>query len=621
MNATKTHLMAPYRPIALWDTPAVLEHRIDGSMRMHSEAPLADYPSRMSDKLLHWARQAPERTLIAKRDAQGQWQRLSYAQTLAAAERIGQALMDRGLSAERPLVILSENDLEHFLLSMGAMHVGVPYAPISSAYSLVSKDFDKLKHIIDLLTPGAVFVASGARYGAALSAAVPADVEVIYAADAPAGRARVSTFATLNATPASTEVERARLATGPDTIAKFLFTSGSTNAPKGVINTQRMLCSNQQMIAQAWPFLADAPPVLVDWLPWNHTFGGNHNIGITLYHGGTLYMDDGKPVPQLFSKTIENLREIAPTVYFNVPRGFEELAHALDADAALAEHFFSKLKMWFFAGASLPQPVLDHLQRVAVRTIGQRISMQSGLGMTETAPWAIGYNALDCRAGYLGIPGAGMTLKLVPNAGKTELRYKGDNLTPGYWRAPALTAEAFDEEGYFKSGDAVRVMDPSNPTLGLAFDGRIAEDFKLITGTWVSVGPLRGALIARGAPYVQDAVITGHDRDTLGAIIIPHLDSCRKCVPSLLPTATLSEVLATDPVRSVFARLVSEMKRDASASSNRIVHAVLLAEPLSLDKGEVTDKGSVNQRAVLAHRSALVDAMYAGTAPHQLTLE
>ncbi len=612
---------APYRTIALWDTPASLEQHADGSMRMRSHAPLADYPNRMSDKLVYWAQRAPERTLIAKRDGQGQWQRLTYAQTLAAAERIGQALLNRGLSAERPLVILSENDLEHFLLSMAAMHVGVPYAPISTAYSLVSRDFDKLKHIIDLLTPGAVFVASGARYGAALAATVPAHVEVMYTVDPPEGRAQVSTFAALNASPASPEVERARLATGPDTIAKFLFTSGSTNAPKGVINTQRMLCSNQQMIAQAWPFLGQEPPVLLDWLPWNHTFGGNHNIGITLYHGGTLYMDDGKPVPQLFGKTVENLREIAPTVYFNVPRGFEELAHALDADAALAAHFFSKLKMWFFAGASLPQPVLDQLQRVAVRTIGQRISMQSGLGMTETAPWAIGYNALDCRAGYLGIPGAGMTLKLVPNAGKLELRYKGDNLTPGYWRAPALTAQAFDDEGYFKSGDAVRVLDSHNPTLGLAFDGRIAEDFKLITGTWVSVGPLRGALIARGAPYVQDAVITGHDRDSLGALIIPHLDSCRKCVPALAPTASMEEVLSTDAVRDRFVQLVSEMKRDASASSNRIVRAMLLAEPLSLDKGEVTDKGSVNQRAVLSNRSALVDALYAGTAPHQLPLD
>ena len=403
-------------------------------------------------------------------------------------------------------------------------------------------------------------------------------------------------FAALAATSATARVEAAHAAIAPDSITKFLLTSGSTGMPKAVIHTQRMLTSNLQMIVDCMPFLAEEPPVLVDWLPWNHTFGGNHNYGLTLYNGGTLYIDDGKPAPQLIGETLRNLREIAPTVYFNVPRGFEEIARALDADAGLAKNFFSRLKMMFYAAASLSQPIWDSLHEIAERTVGERILMITGLGMTETAPFAICANWEAGRSGGIGHPVPGTELRLAPVADKLEVRYRGPNVTPGFWRQDSLTRESFDEDGFYKSGDAARFMDPADPQKGLAFDGRIAEDFKLDTGTWVSVGPLRGQIIAAGDPYVQDAVITGHDRAEVGALIVP-----RAGAPD------------TPEMRRFFQRLVDTLALKASASSNRVARAILLSEPLSIDAGEVTDKGSINQRAVLKARAALVEELYAAT--------
>jgi len=381
-----------------------------------------------------------------------------------------------------------------------------------------------------------------------------------------------------------------------------------------------MLCSNQAMIAAGFCFVADEPPVVVDWLPWSHTFGGNHNYGIALYNGGTLYIDDGKPVPQLIGETVRNLREIAPTIYFNVPRGFEEITAVLRADAVLRKTFFSRVKMLFYAAAGLSQPVWDALHELAEQTCGERILMITGLGMTETAPFAICANWESGRSGVIGIPAPGMELKLEPSGDKLEVRYRGPNVTPGFWRQDPLWKASIDEEGYYRSGDAVRFIDDAAPEQGLMFDGRIAEDFKLATGTWVSVGPLRAKCIAVGAPYIQDVVVTGLDRDEVGALIIPHVESCRRLCAGLPPDATQAQIVQEAAVRKYFADLLARLEKEATGSASRIARAMLLAEPPSIDIGEVTDKGSINQRAVLKARARLVEELYAEPASDRVIL-
>ncbi len=610
--------MTRYRALPLGGSLAAhFSTRADGSQIVTSTEPLLPYALRLTDRFLHWAEAAPDRTLIAKREpgehGSGAWRRVSYAQALAAARSIAQALLDHGLSAERPLAILSDNDIEHLLMGLGAMLAGVPFAPISAAYSLLSQDHGKLRHILGVLTPGMVFAASGSAFAKAIVAVVPAATPVVLTHGAIEGRATIP-FADLLATKATGAVDAAHARVGPDTIAKFLFTSGSTRLPKGVINTQRMLCSNQQMIRQCFPHLAAEPPVLVDWLPWNHTFGGNHNLGITLYNGGTLYIDEGKPTPALIGETLRNLREIAPTLYFNVPKGFEEIANALEFDAQLRETFFSRVRMFFFSGAGLSQPVWDKLDRLAEAHAGERIKMLTGLGMTETAPFAVCANAYEVKSGHVGLPAPGLELKLVKSGDKTEMRYRGPNVTPGYWRAPEQTAESFDAEGFYCSGDAVKPMDAAHPERGFMFDGRIAEDFKLATGTFVSVGPLRAKIIAAGDPCVQDVVIAGIDRNEIGILIFPRLDACR-AFAGAAPDAPAAQVLAEAPVREFFQRLVDDLHASGTGSATRVARAVVLVEPPSIDRGEITDKGSINQRAVLTQRAALVEQLYAGSLP------
>ncbi len=597
-----------YRPGARESDAPIIEERPDGTLLVRSREPLADYPACLTERLAYWAQRAPERPFVARRDATGAWRSIGFADMLQRARRIGQALLERGLSAQRPLVILSENDLEHATLAAAAQYAGVPYAPISTAYSLVSRDFGKLRSIVRLLTPGLVYAADGERYGPAIAATVPATVEVAVRERPPTGR-KTTPFEALLATPATPAVDAAHAAITADSIAKFLFTSGSTQAPKGVINTHRMLCSNQEIIRHAFPFLAQEPPVLVDWLPWNHTFGGNHNYGIALYNGGTLYIDDGKPMQPLMQETLRNLREISPTIYFNVPKGFEELVHALPADAVLRESLFRRLRLMFYAGAGLPKPVADELYAIAEAHCGERIGIYTGLGMTETAPFAIGTVRIGRVAGAIGNPAPGVTMKLVPNLGKLELRYKGPGVTPGYWRAPELTAAAFDEEGFLRSGDAVRFLDRRDPGQGFVFDGRIAEDFKLSTGAWVSVGPLRTAALVEGAPHVQDVVVAGHDRDEVGLLIFPRIDSCR-ALAGLGQDPEARAVLHSAPVRAFFRDMIRRLYQQGSGSASRVVRALVLAEPPSIDLGEMTDKGSINQRAVLAHRAADVDRLY-----------
>jgi feruloyl-CoA synthase len=606
---------AKFRPLTFGVTRVALRDGAPGAHYLSAEQPLHDYPERITDRLQQWATTTPEQTFIARREKRagggtGDWRHVSYAQAWTQARSIAQGLINRGLSVERPVVILSENDLEHAVLALGCLVAGVPYVPVSPPYSLVSQDFDKLKHVMRTVTPGLVFAADATRYGRAITAAVGADIEVVLGGGVRLEDRSVTRFADLVATPATPDVDQAMAATGPDTITKFLFTSGSTKLPKAVINTQRMWCANQQQMAQSMPVLTEAPPVLVDWLPWNHTFGGNHNFGMVLYHGGTLYIDDGKPTPALMAETLRNLREIAPTVYFNVPTGFEAIANAMKTDDALRKNLLSRVKMFFYAGAALAQPIWDSLYESEEREVGERIVMTTGLGMTESGPFAIFVTNPSVKAGDLGVPTPGMELKLMAMDGKTEVRYKGPNVTPGYWRAPQETIEAFDEEGFFCTGDAVKWIDETDIHQGLKFDGRIAEDFKLATGTFVSVGPLRAKIIAAGAPYIQDVVLTGINLKEVGAMVFP--TAAVRTLSGLPASAAMTDVLTSAPVLAHFQTVVNQLAQTATGSANRIARLCLLAEPPTIDRGEITDKGSINQRAVLAHRADTVEALHAG---------
>jgi feruloyl-CoA synthase len=611
MDATTTPTHPPrYRAARVGGClQATVEPHPSGGHVLRSVEALGPAPERLTDCLQHWAQVAPERTFVARRSpGGGDWERIGYAQMHDRARRIGQALLESGLSVERPLAILSDNDLEHLTLTMGAMWAGVPVVPVSPAYSLLSQDHGKLRHILGVVTPGLVFAASPA-YARAIEAAVPIDTPVVLTDGRLPGRATRS-FAEFLTTEPGEAVDAAHAHIGPDTIVKFLFTSGSTREPKGVINTHRMLCSNQQMLRQAMAFLADEPPVLVDWLPWNHTFGGNHNVGICLVNGGTLYIDEGKPTAKGIAQTLANLREIAPTVYFNVPKGFEELSLAMETDGVLRRQLFSRVQAFMFAGAGLSQAVWDRLDRQAEATVGERIRIITGLGMTETAPSCTFAVWPGAKSGHIGLPCPGVAVKLSPLDGKLEIRFRGPNVMPGYWRAPEQTAAAFDEEGYYRTGDAARFVDPADPSRGLAFDGRIAEDFKLSSGTFVSVGPLRARVIAAGDPLVWDAVVAGQDRDDIGLLIFPRLDEVRVRfgLDAALPAA---EVVAAAPVRAFFEALMDRLWADGTGSASRPARALLLDEPPHIDRGEVTDKGTINQRAVLRHRAALVDRLYA----------
>jgi feruloyl-CoA synthase len=616
MTSAVLHTRAPLRPVRLGAADVALERRGDGAVLMRSPHPLPAYPRTLTERLAHWATAAPDRVFLAQRNASGAWRTMTYAETYAAVRRIAAALLERGLDADRPVAILSGNDIEHALLGLAAMHVGIPYAPISVPYSLLSQDFGKLKAIVEVLGPGLVFVANGGAFARAIAAALPHGVEIVVTNDPPPGRA-TTLFAQLIKASATADVETAHARVLPGGPAKILFTSGSTGRPKGVENTHRMLCANQAMIRAGLAFLADAPPVIVDWLPWNHTFGSNHNFGLVLDNGGSLYIDEGKPLPGAIAATVRNLRDIAPTIYFNVPKGFEMLLPYLTAEPALRETFFSRLKVMFYAGAALAQHVADAYEELAVHTTGERILFMSSLGSTETAPAALSCN-WDCdRVGNVGLPLPGVELKLVPREGKLEARLKGENIMPGYWRAPALTADAFDEEGFYKIGDALKFVDPNDPAEGLLFDGRLAEDFKLATGSWVSVGPLRAAFIAHFAPLVRDVVLAGADRDEVTALIFPDLDACRKIAARLPADAPAPLLLADQSVMAAFARSIDTFAAASTGASSRVTRAVLLGESPSLDIGEMTDKGSINQRAVLAHRAAIVEELYAAApAPH-----
>ena len=550
-----------------------VEKRPDGSTLLRSPQKLRGYPRCVTEWLVRWSDAAPTRPFLCERTASGAWKSVTYRETFGAARRVGQYLLDKKLGQDKPVAILSDNSIDHALLALGAMHVGVPVAPISPAYSLMSKDFGKLKMIFELLRPGLVWTADPPKFAPALAAV---------------GAQSASMAEILETNPGSTQ-EREFSKIKKDDVAKILFTSGSTGAPKGVINTHEMLCANQQMLAQCWPFVEERPPVVVDWLPWNHTFGGNHNFNLVLRNGGTLYIDGGKPVPGLVEQTAKNLAEIAPTMYFNVPRGYDLLLPFLEKDQALRRNFFRDLDMVFYAAAALPQNLWDRLQALSGQE-NRKPAMLSAWGSTETSPLATSVHFPMQRPGVIGLPVAGCELKLVPAAGKLEVRVRGPHVTPGYYKRPDLTAAAFDDEGFYRIGDAVKYADPAEPKRGIVFDGRVAEDFKLSTGTWVHVGALRVRLIAAGDPVIQDAVITGHDRNEIGALVF------------------LSAAAKGVDIREKLLQVLKTFEREPS--SNRVARLMVMSEPPSIDANEITDKGYMNQRAVLERRGALVEQLY-----------
>ncbi len=606
-NAGKTLRM---RDVRLGSLDVAVERRPDGTVYLQNKQPLGSYATRITDRMLHWALVAPQRIFMAERGADGEWRKLSYGEALAQVRCVATALRARGLSAERPLMILSGNDLDHAVLGLAALYAGIPYVPLSPAYSLISRDFGKLRHIIGLTTPGLVFAADGDLFGRAIEATMAADVEIVVRRH-PLKSRRTTLLADLLATQADPAIDAAHDAIGPDTVAKILFTSGSTGMPKGVINTQRMLCANQEQLRTHFAFFRDEPPIILDWSPWNHTAGGNHNFNMVLYNGGTFYIDDGRPVPGAIEATVRNLREISPTWYFNVPRGYDALIPFLRQDEVLRRSFFKDLRVLYYAAASMAQHVWDALDEIASATYGERILMLTGLGSTETAPFALSAGKGMSAAGLVGLPTAGIALKLVPSEGKLEARIRGPNVTPGYWRQPELTAAAFDEEGYYKFGDALRFADPEDVAKGLIFDGRVAEDFKLASGTWVNVGPLRAGFIDHFAPLVQDVVIAGLGRNEIAVLVFADRVACQRLCPALAPGAPVGEVFAQPELRAAFAERLRSLAAQSTGSSTRITALLLLEEPPSLDQGEMTDKGSINQRAVLSQRAGLVEELYA----------
>jgi feruloyl-CoA synthase len=589
----------------LFATPHVLlERRADGGLLLRSEDPLREHPPTVLHSFRRWAVAEPDRVLVAERPGgEGEWRTLTYGEAERAALSVGQGLLDLGLGPDRPLLVLSGNSVDHLVVTLGAMVAGVPVAPVSVAYSLMSQDHARLRAIASLTGPGASYAEDAGVYAAALDALgeLPRIVS-----RGPGG----TTLDSPRATAPGAEVEAAYDALTGDSVAKLLFTSGSTGAPKGVLTTHRMMAANQQMMRQVWPFLADEPPVIVDWLPWSHVFGGSHNLNLVLVNGGTLYVDAGRPAPGMFAPTLANLRDVPPTVYFNVPAGYAQLVPALESDPELAAAFFSQLRLIFNAAAALPAGLRERLLRLGEATTGQPVPVTGSWGLTETAPAVTNAHFDFGDARSIGVPLPGLEVLLAPGddaAGDArEIRVRGPVVTPGYHGRPDLTAEAFDDEGFYRTGDAVSLADPEHPGLGLVFRGRLVEDFKLSTGTFVHVGAVRTSLLS-AVPVLADAVITGEGRDEAGAL-------------AWLNGPEVVRLLGRDPVVEGELVIDPELAAHLSAallqqdghlgSSGRVARLLVMSRPAGLDAGEITDKGYVNQRRVLANRAHLVDLLY-----------
>lgn len=599
----------PIRPVHVTSPRAVFEHKANGAVYVRSTEALGAYPNRITDALRDWAGKTPDRIFLAQRGPNGEWQTATYGDAWNRVRRIAAGLLGLGLSSTTPLIILSGNSIEHALMALAAMHVGIPYAPIAPSYSLSVQEYRALKHVWHNLAPGMVFVQAGSHFSLALKAVVHEKVHIIHQHSAPDGFHSIS-LERLESAESPSALDHANEQTGPDSIAKILYTSGSTGLPKGVITTHGMLCSNQQMLRQVLPCLSEEPPVICDWLPWNHTFGGSHNFGIALYNGGTLYIDSGKPRSDSFTETVRNLREIAPTVYFNVPKGYEMLVKYLRADPVLRNRFFSRVRLLFFAAAGLNQRTWDELKQIAFETCGEEILIVTGLGATESAPFALSTGIEGSSPGWIGLPAPGVSLKLMSVGERTEARLRGPSITPGYWRRPDLNASAFDDENYYCLGDAVKFVDPSDPQRGFLFDGRLNEDFKLSSGTWVRAGTLRMRLLAHFGELLQDLVLAAPDCDYAAALLFPSLEACRKLIPDFPESASAAELLSYPEVRLAFEQRLHSFAIQNPGISTHVRRAILLDSPPSMDDGELTDKGTLNQAVILKNRSAALDELY-----------
>jgi len=599
---------APLRQARYWHPDLEIRRTEDGTLYVRQLGELPEPPRCIADRLRYWARRTPDAMFIADRGSDGRWRRLTYAQMLERAERLGQFLAERDLSPGHPVVIVSGNDIEHAQLALACILVGVPHASLSEAYSLISTDYSKLRDIVATLEPGLVFAADGERFAKAIAAAVPATTPLLVVRN-PARSGTVLFEEAVKTEPGEAGRQAAERV-APDTIAKFLFTSGSTGSPKAVINTNRMICANQMMVRDCYAFMQDEPPIVLDWAPWSHTAGGNKVFFMVLFNGGALYIDDGRPTPDGIRRTVRNLSEVAPTWYFNVPKGYEELVRQFDADPALRDRFFSRVKMLMYAGAALAQHTWEELQRLSVEATGERVLIAAGLGATETSPFALMCTFEAERAGNVGVPSRGLELKLVPVGDKLEARLKGPSITPGFWKDPELTRRSFDEEGFYNLGDALRFADPDDVTKGFYFDGRTAENFKLSSATWVNVGRLRAQFVDHFGPMVRDLAITGADRPYLGALVFPDIRECRHLAGD---EALSGETLLQNPrVRAAFLKKLKSLAAQSTGTSTCIRRIILVAQPADIDKGEATDKGSINQRAVLSNRQHEVEALYAG---------
>lgn len=602
-----------FHPIKVVAHPIDVTKRDDGSQIIHSQKALGDYARCWTDRLAYWAEQKPDAVFVAQRNEVGEWEEVTYAQTLVRVRELASWLLTQPVSLEHPIVFLCGNSVEHLMLALAGMYIGVAHSPISPAYSLVAKDYTKLKHIFNVLTPGLIVVDELAPYENAISSVCQDKKTPVVVLKGNIVPERITnptlSYQEFRHYPITREIEEKNAEVDEGTIAKILFTSGTTGMPKGVINTNRMMCANQVMIHQVMQFLAEEPPVMVDWLPWNHTFGGNHNVGIALYNGGSLYLDDGKPTEALFDKTLRNLTDIAPTVYFNVPKGFELLVKHLQKDDALARQFFSRLKFTFFAAAGLAQHIWDDLDQLAIKYTGKKIPMVTGLGCTETAPSATFASVEESSSGVIGVPAPGVTIKLIPNEGKLEARVKAVTVMPGYWRQPELTAKAFDEEGFYCLGDAFAYLDENEPQRGFRFNGRVSEDFKLDSGTWVSAGTLRAKFIGAFAPLVQDIVICGENQGFVSALVFLDQIHCRAALTNG-QNLSLDELVNNEELREMLRQKLIAFSKESTGSSTLVQRMLIQSQPPSIDAHEITDKGSLNQKAVQANRPDQVALLY-----------
>jgi feruloyl-CoA synthase len=610
-NAAAVLAKPAFRKIEWLKRDIAVDRRVDGSIVLKSRIPLQAYAKHIPASLAKWAREAPERIWLAQRGGPDrQWRKVSYGEAKRTVDALTQGLLNLGIAEGRPVAILSGNSIEHALMTQAAMQARLPAAPVSPAYSLMSQDHAKLKYLFGLIKPAVVMVQDGPTFEKALRALDLTGVTVIHVARPVEGIASIA-YADLAATPVTKDVEQSIAKIAPDTTGKLLFTSGSTGMPKAVINTQVMMCAGAAMAMQARPRQPGGPvSTVLDWMPWNHTMGGNAVFNPLLVDGGTLYIDDGRPLPGQLEETIRNLREVSPTIYSNVPAGYAALAAAMEKDDALCRSFFKNLSMMSYGGARLPDDLYDRMQALAVKTTGERIVFYTGWGSTETAPTATGTYWDTERVGLIGLPFPGVELKMVPCGSKYELRLRGINVTPGYFGQPELTKKAFDEEGFYCIGDAGMFVDPDDPVAGIVFAGRVVEDFKLTTGTFVHVGSLRTDAIAAATPVVHDALVAGQDRPFIGLLAWPNLHACRQMSGN--PDASFADVVKHPAVIACLKRgLEAHNKSVAGVSSMRVARALLMIEPPSIDGNELTDKGYINQRAGLERRANLVERLYA----------